>query len=233
MSDFMARLRSAVFSVVFLTGTAIAIVVGLCVGLLGQRVLHAYVNGWTRFHALCAFLILGIRSRVEGPVPAGPVLIACKHESMFETLELMHVLRHPGVVAKRELTDFPLWRWVTRLYGMVPVDREASAAALRAMLRATDPIREQGRSLLIFPEGTRVAPGDTPPLRPGLAGLYARWKLPIVPVALNSGTHWPKHGPKRPGTIVFRFGDPIPPGLPRAEMERRVWEGINAMNLIR
>lgn len=230
MADLVARIRSAVFSVVFLTGTAIAIVAGLCVGLLGQRVLHHYVGAWTRFHALCAFLILGIRSRVEGVVPAAPVLIACKHEAMFETLELMHVLNHPGVVAKRELTDFPLWRWVTRLYGMVPVDREASAAALRAMLRATDPIRAAGRSLVIFPEGTRVLPGETPPLRPGLAGLYSRMKLPVVPVALDSGSVWPKKGPKRTGTITFRFGDPIPPGLPRAEMERRVWEGINALN---
>lgn len=226
----MDRLRSLVFSVVFTLGTGLAIVVGLVVGLFGRRALHGYVGGWFRFHALCARLILGIRTRIEGEVPAGPVLVAAKHESMYETLELTRILDHPAVVVKRELTDFPLWAWVTRLYGLVPVDREASAAALRSLLRAADPVIAERRSLVIFPEGTRVPPGEAPPLRPGFAGLYSRMKLPVVPVALDSGRVWPKKGPKHPGIVTFRFGAPIPPGLPRAEAEQRVWAAINALN---
>lgn len=225
-----ARLRSALFTIVFTAGTAIAIAAGFVVALFGRRALHVYVSGWTRFHALCAHLILGIRTRVEGALPVGQVLVASKHEAMYETLELVRILGHPAVVAKRELTDFPGWRWVTALYGMVPVDREASAQALRKMLRAAAVAKADGRSFLIFPEGTRVAPGEGPPLRPGFAGLYRSMNLPVVPVALNSGSVWPRHGAKRAGLVTMRFAEPIPPGLPREEIERRVHAAINGLN---
>lgn len=227
----MARVRTWLFYAVFLTGTALAIAVGLVVGLLGRPALTAYVGAWSRFHYLCCRWILGIRQRIEGGgIPAGPVLYASKHEAMYETLELVRILHHPAVVVKREITDFPLWAWVTRLYGLVPVDRDASASAMRAMLRATAPVRAAGRSLLIFPEGTRVPSGEAPPLRPGFAGLYRAMKLPVVPIALDSGSVWPRHGPKHPGTITIRLGEPIPAGLPREEAERRVWAAINGMD---
>lgn len=226
----MNRVRSAMFLVVFLSGTALAIAVGVFVALAGRRALHAYVEAWTRFHALCAAAIMGIRTRVEGRLPDGPALVAAKHESMYETLELVRLLGHPAVVVKRQITDFPIWAPVTKLYGMVPVDREASAAAMRAMLRSATVVRAERRSLLIFPEGTRVAPGESPPLRAGLAGLYRHMGLPLVPVALDSGSVWPRRGAKRPGIVTMRFGEPIPPGLPRAEVEARVHAAINALN---
>lgn len=226
----MDRLRSALFVTVFLLGTALAILMGIFVALAGRRALHLYVEGWTRFHAWCARHIMGIVTRVEGALPAGPALVAAKHESMYETLELVRLLGHPAVVVKRQLTDFPIWAPVTRLYGLVPVDREASARALRSMLKAAAGVRDEGRTLLIFPEGTRVAPGASPPLRPGFAGLYRAMDLPVVPVALDSGAVWPRHGHKRPGVVTMRFGAPIPPGLPRAEIEARVHAAINALN---
>ena len=90
-------------------------------------------------------------------------------------------------------------------------------------------LRAQGRSVIVYPEGTRVTPGTTPPLRSGFAGLYKAVNLPVVPIALNSGLVMPKKGAKRPGVVTIRFGKPIPPGLPRKDVEHRVWQEINAL----
>ena len=149
---------------------------------------------------------------------------------MYETLELGRMLCNPAIVMKQELASIPVWGWAARRYGVIVVDREASAGALRRMLREAKVTLAAGRSVLIFPEGTRVAPGEQPPLRAGFAGLYRGLGLPVVPVAIDSGMVWLKHGPKRPGTVTFRFGEPIPPGLPRAEIEARVHAAINALD---
>ncbi len=134
-------------------------------------------------------------------------------------------------MVKRELTSIPLWGRVAMLYGAVPVDREGSAKALRAMMAAAKAAVAAGRPILIFPEGTRVAPGDAPPLRAGFAGLYRMTGLPVVAIALDSGRLWPRGGfVKRPGVVTFRFSDPIPPGLPREEVEARVHGAINVLN---
>jgi len=130
---------------------------------------------------------------------------------------------------KQELADIPVWGWAARRYGVIVVDREASAGALRRMLREAKVALDAGRSIVIFPEGTRVAPGEQPPLKAGFAGLYQMLKLPVVPVALDSGTVWPRRGPKRPGVVTIRFGEAIPPGLPRKEAEALVHAAINAL----
>ena len=113
-----------------------------------------------------------MRTRVEGTPPRGACLVACKHQSMFETLEMILLLDEPATVLKRELADIPLWGWVTRRYGVIPVDRKGGAAALRRMMRAAEAAIAEGRPIVIFPEGTRVPPGETPPLQSGFAGLY-------------------------------------------------------------
>jgi 1-acyl-sn-glycerol-3-phosphate acyltransferase len=124
----------------------------------------------------------------------------------------------------------PGWGRAARLYGMIPVDRAGGATALRRMLKAADQAVAAGRPIIIFPEGTRVAPGEQPPLQPGFAGLYRALGLPVVPVAIDSGRLWPRHRfIKRPGFVTFRFADPIPPGLPRREIEARVHAAINAL----
>jgi 1-acyl-sn-glycerol-3-phosphate acyltransferase len=132
---------------------------------------------------------------------------------------------------KRELSDIPLWGWVARRYGIIPVDREGGAGALRRMMRAAEGAIAEGRPLIIFPEGTRVAPGEQPPLQPGFAGLYRALKLPVVPLAVDSGRLWPRGKfLKRPGIVTFRFAPPIAPGLKREEIESRVHEAINALD---
>ncbi|TVV69639.1 lysophospholipid acyltransferase family protein [Sphingomonas solaris] len=224
----MARLRNVLFALAFYPGSLVLVVLALVIARRGAR-MRAHAKRWARFHYWCARHLLGIETRVEGRLPEGPALIAAKHQSMFETFELIRVLEEPAVVLKQELTEIPLWGRVAQSYGAIPVDREGSATALRIMLRAARRVVADGRAILIFPEGTRVAPGEQPPLRPGFAGLYRVTGLPVVPLALDSGLLWPRKGLKRAGVITFRFGPPIPPGLPRDEIEALVHAAINTL----
>lgn len=227
----MNLLRSALFNLIFFAGSVLAVLVAIPAALMGQKALWKVARGWARWHRFCARYLLGIRTRVEGTLPEGAALVASKHQSMFETVEVVVLLDRPAVVLKRELADLPLWGWAAQRYGVIPVDREGGAAALRRMLKAAGAAVKQGRPIVIFPEGTRVRPGEQPPLQPGFAGLYRSLGLPVVPVALDSGRLWPRRSfVKRPGIVTMRFGDPIPPGLPRREIEARVHAAINALD---
>jgi len=226
----MNLLRTIAFSI-FFYGLSVPIVLGApLVAMFGSRALIGYAHLWAGLLEGSARVLLGIRVAIEGEVPPGPVLFAAKHESMFETLVLAHLLGAPRVVMKRELTRIPIWGWASTIYGVIPVDRQASAKALREILREGEKALAEGRSVMIFPEGTRVKPGDAPPLRAGFAGLYRTLGLPVVPIAVKSGHVWPRKGPKRPGVVTLHFGPPIAPGLPRKEAEALVHAGINALN---
>ena len=226
----MAFVRSLLFAVVFYGWTVIAVLLAFPISLFGTRPVRAWTHVWVRVTRWCAVGLLGIRGRVEGRPPAGAALVAVKHQSMFETLEVFLLLNEPAVVLKRELADMPLWGWLARRYGVIPVDRAGGGAALRRMMRAAEAAIAEGRPIVIFPEGTRVAPGERPPLQPGFAGLYRALKLPVVPVAVDSGWLWPRHRfAKRPGVVTMRFGETLPPGLPRGEIEAAVHDAINAL----
>ena len=226
----MAPVRSALFALAFYGGTLLWMVAGFAAVPLGRDAVRRVVTGWARYHRWCAARLLGLRARVEGSVPAGPVLVAAKHQSMFETLELVALLPNPALVMKHELTRIPLWGALTRRYGIIPIDRSGGAGALRRMLKAGEAAIAEGRPIVIFPEGTRVAPGEAPPLQPGFAGLYRALGLSVVPLALDSGRFWPRQRfVKRPGLVTMRFGEPISPGLPRKEIEARVHAAINAL----
>ena len=226
----MYVLRSALFALAFYSWTVVMVLLSFPASLFGTKAVRACAHGWARGHRILAAGLLGIRTRIEGSRPEGAVLVAIKHQSMYETLEFMLLLKEPAVVLKRELIDIPFWGWVVRRYGAIPVDRSGGAAALRRMMRAAEAAIAEGRPIVIFPEGTRVPTGERPPLQPGFAGLYRALKLPVVPVALNSGRLWPRRRfVKRPGIVTMRFGDPIPSGLPRAEIEAAVHQAINAL----
>ncbi|QAY76910.1 1-acyl-sn-glycerol-3-phosphate acyltransferase [Sphingosinicella sp. BN140058] len=227
----MALLRSVLFAAIFYLVTVLMILVALPATLIWRRRgARAAAHIWTRFHRWCAVHLLGIRTRIEGHFPPGPALVAAKHQAMYETMELVVILDTPAIVMKRELSDLPLWGRLARAYGLIPVDREGGAAALRRMLRAAEEAVEAGRPIVIFPEGTRVAPGDAPPLQPGFAGLYRALRLPVVPIALDSGRLLPRgRFVKHPGTVTIRVGETIPAGLPRKEAEAAVHAAINAL----
>jgi 1-acyl-sn-glycerol-3-phosphate acyltransferase len=226
----MAALRSILFALLFYPGTLVYVLTVILVSPFGDRPVQATVHAWSDFHHWLVTHVLGIRMTVDGKVPAGAFLIAFKHEAMVETIEALRFADKPVVVMKRELTTIPLFGWVTRRYGVIGVDREAGASALRNMLAEGKKAIAQGRPVAIFPEGTRVPHGERPPLRPGFAGLYRALGLPVVPVAHDSGRLWGRGLVKRPGTIHFRVGEVIPAGLKRAEVEARVHAAINALN---
>jgi 1-acyl-sn-glycerol-3-phosphate acyltransferase len=226
----MAWLRTLLFGTFFYGTSLLMVLLVPLAALLGRGPLRRYALAWMALLRRSARVFLGIRVRIEGTIPKGPVLFAAKHESLFEAVELTRLLGAPATVMKRELAAIPVWGWAARRYGVVIVDRAANAKALRAMMRDAQTALDDGRSVLIFPEGTRVLPGEAPPLRAGFAGLYRMLALPVVPVAVQAGHVWPKRGAKRAGTVTFRFGEPLPPGLPRAEAEARVHAGINALN---
>lgn len=227
----MAVVRSLLFAAIFYSGTLLYVLAGIVAIPFGPRPTLAVVLGWTDFHHRLIKHVLGIRIRVDGAVPAGPHLFAVKHEAMLETLEMVRLIHLPVIVMKRELADIPLFGELTRRYGVIVVDREAGAKALRQMLIEARAAVASGRPILIFPEGTRVPPGNTPPLRSGFAGLYRALGLPVVPVAVDSGRLWGRGLVHRAGTVTFLVGETIPAGLEREEIEQRVHRAINALEL--
>jgi len=223
-------LRSLAYALIFYPATAAYVLIGIAATLFGPKATRALVRNWTLFNHELARIVLGVSSVMEGEIPSGAVLIAVKHESMYETLEMVHRAHTPAIVLKRELSEIPLFGWLTRRYGVIPVDRSAGSKALRKMVEAGRVATAGGRPVIIYPEGTRVTHGERPELKPGFAGLYRALGLPVVPVAVDSGRLWGKGLLKRSGTVHFRVGETIPAGLKREEIEQRVHAAINALN---
>lgn len=226
----VALFRSLLFALVFYPVSVLFVLLALGAGLIDRRWLIAVAHAWGGFYDWSTRVLVGIRVRVEGTLPEGPMLVAVKHEAMYETVVAIQLFRMPAVVMKAELAAIPGWGWAAKRYGIIPVDRAAGASAMRSMLIAARAAVAEGRAILIFPEGTRVPPGQTPPLRAGFAGLYKTLKLPVVPIAVDSGRLWPRGFVKQAGVVTFRVGETIPPGLPRAEAEAQVHAAINALN---
>jgi len=225
----MQYLRSLLFMALFYPGTLVFILAGLAASLVGTKPMRAVVHAWADFHHWLCLHVLGIRTKTFGVLPRGQCIIAVKHQSMFETIEMLRLARTPVVVMKRELADMPFFGWITRRYGVIAVDRAAGAKALRAMLVEAKQAAASGRPIVIFPEGTRVRPGETPALRPGFSGLYRALGLPVVPIAVDSGRLWGRGVLKQPGTVHFQIAEVIPTGLGREEIEARVHAGINLL----
>ncbi len=230
MTRFGDILRSLAFYFAFYGGGAYFIVAAVVLyGFGSHRRFRGVVKSWSRWHRTCVRHLLGINILIEGKMPEGSVLVAIKHESFFEAIDVPGLLDYPVVFAKAELMQIPLWGRVADRFGVVKVDREAGAKALRAMVAAARRLSADGRPLVIFPEGTRIPHGSRAPLQAGFAALYKLLDRPVVPIAVNSGPLY-QRGWKRRGTITMRFGETIPTGLSREEIEARVSDAINALN---
>ena len=232
----MAAIRSAIF-VVWMYGLMVVMGILCAPFLLGPR---EGVKACMRVYLALVFgglkLICGIRYEVRGRehLPRGGALIASKHQSMFETLAFWSILDDPAIILKKELAYLPFFGWYAMKLKNIKVDRSAGAKALRNMLKQASQRAEEGRQVVIFPQGTRLEPGEREDYKPGVVGLYKAMKTPCVPVALNSGLYWPPHGfVRKPGVIIVQFLPAIEPGLSKdafmAELQTRIETASDAL----
>ncbi len=225
-------LRSLAFYAVFYGGSLLLVAAAVVVLGLAPKRFRAIADSWSAWHRVCVRHILRIEIAVRGALPPGPLLVAAKHESFFEAIDMPNIVDNPAVFAKAELMSIPLWGRAATAYGLISVAREQGARTLRAMVAAAKQLSGEGRVLVIFPEGTRVPVGEAAPLQAGFAGLYKLLGLPVAPIAVASGALYHRRWKKR-GTIEIVVGETIPAGLPREEIESRVVAAINALNAAR
>jgi len=217
----MSWLRSLVFNSALFGSTAIMCFLLLWTLILPRRCILVVVHLWLNQITWIERYIGGITYRVIGQenIPEGPCIIAAKHQSAWETFKLHVLFYNPAIVLKKELLKIPVWGWYLNHSGVIPVDRAGRAHALTGMMAAAHKAVADKRKIVIFPQGTRVAVGEDKPYKSGIVALYLELKIPVVPMALNSGLLWPKNSfIKKPGVITIEFLPPIPPDLTRAEM---------------
>jgi len=221
-------LRSLLYVALFYLWTAF-VAIGATPILLGPvrwtyRMFHFWGRGVVALLAIC-----DIKVEVRGRqfIPTGPALVAPKHQCMLDVFAQFMWLPASTFVMKKELAWIPWFSWYARKAGAIVIDRGAGAKTMRQVIREGTELFKLGRQVVTFPEGTRKAPGEPPDYKPGIAALYRELDVPVYPVATNAGVHWPAHGfIRKPGTIVFEYLEPIPPGLKRAEFMRVLEERI-------
>ena len=222
-------IRSILFNLLFYLNLSVLLIAAIPAFLMPRRaiLIMAKVWGRTSLWLLRVVCDLNVEFRGLENITPGPLIVAAKHQSTWETFALLSLFDDPTFIIKRELMWIPLFGWFTVKGRMIPVRRGAGLQALTEMgANARDEI-QRGRQLIIFPEGTRRAPGAEPRYKFGVAHLYAEIGVGCVPVALNSGLFWRRRSFLRlPGTVRVEFLDPIPPGLDKEEFLARLQSDI-------
>jgi 1-acyl-sn-glycerol-3-phosphate acyltransferase len=222
-------LRSITFAIAFYVTTALFLVLGLWLLLAPRSWAMQGLKAHARVSTWLLRVIAGTSMEVRGreKLPAGPCLVVAKHQSAWDTFALMPLFSDPAIVLKDELKWIPVYGWFCVKFAHILVKRDKAAVALKAMVRDAQDRIASGRQILIFPEGTRMAPGAPADYKPGYVALYDALNVPCVPLALNSGLYWPRRKLARyPGTIIVEILDPIAPGLPRKVIRERVERAI-------
>jgi 1-acyl-sn-glycerol-3-phosphate acyltransferase len=224
-------IRSVIFNALFYANLIVHMIVALPTLVLPYPILRAFIRSYSRTSLWLLRVVCGTKVAWRGAekIPATACIVACKHQSAWETFALYALLDDPIYVLKRELMWIPLFGWYMRKAGLIAVDRSAGMAALAKMTaRAKEAlVGKRHRQLVIFPEGTRRPPGAPPDYKPGIVYLYGKADVPCVPIALNSGLYWPRRSLLRlPGTITVQVLDPILPGLDKDSFFPRLQSAI-------
>lgn len=225
----MMFLRSLIFNLLFAAWAFIASVIFAPLFLISQKAAIRAGRPWAMGGLILARAVLGITHEIRGRehLTNEPVIYASKHQSAWDTLIFLTLLDAPCYVLKRELLRIPFWGWYLWRMGMIAIDRSGTASTMKQMLRDAKARISEGRTIVIYPEGTRTKPGAEPHYHPGVVALYSQLGVPVIPVALNSGVFWGKNAfMKRSGKITFSILAPIPPGLPKGEFMQRLQSTI-------
>ena len=218
-------LRSLLYNVLFYLLLVLWLIVAIPTFIMPRWAILRIAGYWAASSIWLLRVICNTRVEYRGleKIPEGPLIVASKHQSMWETFALLQFFDQPLYILKRELEWIPFFGWYLIKANMIGINRSAGGRALMNMARRAGESVRRGRQLIIFPEGTRT-PVDAPPhYKPGVGQIYADCGVPCLPVALNSGLFWPRRTfMKYPGTLVVEFLDPLPPGLPRKEFLRRM-----------
>jgi 1-acyl-sn-glycerol-3-phosphate acyltransferase len=218
-------LRSLVYNVLFYLLLAFWVIVGIPTYLMPRGAIMTIARYWARSSIWLMRVICGTKVEYRGleKIPDGPLIVASKHQSMWETFALLQFFDQPLYILKRELLWIPLFGWYLTKSNMIGIDRSAGGRALLMMARRAGEEVRRGRQLIIFPEGTRMPVGAPPNYKSGVSLIYTNSNVACLPVALNSGLFWPRRTFMRyPGTLVVEFLDPLPPGLSRHDFIARV-----------
>jgi 1-acyl-sn-glycerol-3-phosphate acyltransferase len=222
-------LRSAVFNVLFYLNLLVYFIVAIPTIVMSRHAIVKLATSWGRTNNWLLRAVCGIKVEYRGleKLPRGALLVASKHQSLWETFALLWLFADPAFILKRELLWLPFFGWYAWKAGMIPVDRGRGGQALADMTARARVELDRGRQIVIFPEGTRRAPGAAPSYKFGIAHLYGETGMHCLPIALNSGLFWPRRSFMRyPGTIVAEILDPIPPGLTKSEFAERLEQAI-------
>lgn len=221
--------RSIAFNVLFYLNTLLYLMIALPTFFMPYRGIMAVAKAWGRTNLMLLRVVAGIDYEVRGreKISLGPIIVAAKHQSAWETFALLPLFDNPLFIVKRELEWIPIFGWLMIKGRMVPVDRSAGSQALASMTARARLELADNRQLIIFPEGTRRPAGAEPRYKFGVTHIYAAADVPCVPIALNSGLFWPRRSIRRlPGTVVIEILDPIAPGLDKDAFFKRLQHDI-------
>jgi 1-acyl-sn-glycerol-3-phosphate acyltransferase len=222
-------IRSLIFQIAFYLNLTLHILLSLPAFVLPHKIMIEVARSWGRTSVWLLSAICGVRLELRGheKIPKGPLLVASKHQSAWDTFALLPMFPYPTYVLKRELTWIPFFGWCLLKAGQIPLDRDAGKEAIANLMVRVRAALAMGRQVIVFPEGTRRPVHAPPDYKLGIVPLYVAAEVPCLPMALNSGQFWPRRKFLRPpGTIIVEYLDVIPAGLPRAAFFRRLQNDI-------
>lgn len=227
LSDILQWIRSVVFNVLMYLVMAVMALAYVPLVLMNAERAFDAIHRYCRYVRWSADRILGLRTEIRGDAPAGEVLIAAKHQSFLDIIMIVSAVPRPRFIMKKQILWTPFVGWYAKRIGCIPVDRGKRGKAIDQMVRDVEAGRLAPGQLIIYPQGTRVAPGLPRPYKVGTAILYEQTGQPCVPAATNVGVFWPRHAIlRRPGVAVVEFLPPIEPGLQQEAFMARLRDDI-------